>query len=108
MTVTIYLLGVYISAVLWFILIKVRQTGWYIPMPRKFDGNLLDPLNHKNVDWNMLMLGWFLMAALWPIGWSLLILFYGIAWVLEIVTWVWGKTIGNEDLARKIFGVKGE
>lgn len=106
MTVTLYLLGVYISAVLWFILIKVRQTGWYIPMPRKFGGNLLDPLNHKNVDWNMLMLGWFLMAVLWPIGWSLLILFYVIAWVLEIVTWVWGKTIGNEDLARKIFGGK--
>lgn len=106
MTIPIYLLGVCISAAAWFILIKFRQEGFYIPMPRKFDGNLLDPLNHKNVDWSLLMLGWFLMAVLWPLGWSLLVLFYILAWFIEIVCWIWNHTVGNEDLARKIFGGK--
>lgn len=106
MTVTIYLCGVFISAIVWFALIKVRQKGWYIQMPSKSEGNLLDPLNNSNVDWGLLMLGWFLMALLWPIGWALLIFFYVVAWVIEAVIWVWHKTIGNEDLARKIFGGK--
>lgn len=106
MTIQIYLLGVCISAALWFLGIKLRQCGWYISMPRKFDGNLLDPLNHKNVDWSLLMLGWFLMAVLWPLGWSLLIFFYVVAWIIEVICWIWNHTIGNEDLARKIFGGK--
>lgn len=106
MTIPIYLLGVCISAAVWFILTKVRQRGWYIPMPRKFDGNLLDPLNHDSVDWNLLMLGWFLMSAFWPVGWSLLIFFYVVAWIVEAVHWVWKHTLGNEQLARKIFGGK--
>lgn len=106
MSIPIYLLGVCISAAVWFILIKFRQEGFRIQMPRKFDGNLLDPLNHGNVDWGLLMLGWFIMAVFWPVGWGLLVLFYGVAWVLTIVTWVWENTIGNEELARKIFGGK--
>lgn len=48
MMIQIYLLGVCISAVLWFLGIKLRQCGWYIQMPRKFDGNLFDPLNSKS------------------------------------------------------------
>lgn len=106
MTIQIYLLGVCISAALWFLGIKLRQSGWYIQMPRKSDGNLLDPLNHKNVNYRPLMLGWVLMSVLWPLGWGLLILCYVVAWIIEIVCWIWNNTIGNEKLARKIFGGK--
>ncbi|ATS93590.1 hypothetical protein P1A145kb_p190 [Pectobacterium phage DU_PP_I] len=82
MTIQIYLLGVCISAAAWFILIKFRQEGFYIPMPRKFDGNLLDPLNHKNVDWSLLMLGWFLMAVLWAprLGITGPVLYFGLVY----------------------------
>lgn len=52
------------------------------------------------------MLGWFLMAVLWPFGWALLILLYVIVWVVNIISWGWMSTIGNEKLARKIFGGK--
>lgn len=103
MTLTVYLCGVFISAALWFILVKVRQGGFYIPMPRKFDGNLLDPLNHNDVDYQSVMLGWFLISVLWPLGWSLLILFYIIAWIIEIVAISWSATVGNEKLANRIF-----
>lgn len=106
MTIPIYLLGVFISAGLWFLGIKLRQAGWYISMPREYDGNLLDPLNHKNVDWGLLMLGWFLISVLWPLAWTFLVGFYVVAWIVTIIAWVWNKTIGNEDLARKIFGGK--
>lgn len=103
MTITIYVVGVFISAGVWFLLIKFRQGGFYIPLPPKFEGNLLDPLNHKNVDWSLLMLGWFLMAVLWPVGWGLLVMFYITAWFIEILSKIWNRTIGNEELARKIF-----
>lgn len=106
MSIPIYLFGVCISAAAWFILIKFRQEGFYLPFPRESDGNLLDPLNHNNVDWRSLMLGWFLMAVLWPFGWALLILLYVIVWVVTIISWGWMSTIGNEKLARKIFGGK--
>ncbi len=103
MSILTYLLGVCISAAVWFILTKCRQKGFRVPLPGKA-GNLLDPLNHGNVDWSLLMLGWFLMAVLWPIGWGLLIMFYITAWVVELISMLWGSTIGNEKLARKIFG----
>lgn len=106
MSILTYLLGVCISAALWFILTKFRQKGFHIPMPRQYDGNLLDPLNHKNVDWNLLMLGWFIMAVFWPVGWSLLVLLYAVAWLVTIIGFLWVNTIGNEKLARKIFGGK--
>lgn len=106
MSILIYLFGVCISAAVWFILIKFRRKGFYIPFPREPDGNLLAPLNHNNVDWRSLMLGWFLMAVLWPFGWTLLIGFYIIVWVVTIVAWTWESTLGNEKLARKIFGGK--
>lgn len=105
MSIPIYLLGVCISAAVWFILIKCRQEGFRVPLSGKA-GNLLDPLNHLNVDWSLLMLGWVVMAVLWPIGWGLLIMFYATAWVVAILGWAWENTIGNEDLARKIFGGK--
>lgn len=106
MSILTYLLGVCISAVAWFILIKVRQAGFYIPMPEKFGGNLLDPLDHKYVDWGLLMLGWCLISVLWPLGWTFLIGIYALAWLITVIVWLWERTIGNEDLARKIFGGK--
>lgn len=107
MSILSYLLGVFISAALWFILIKVRQEGFYIPMPRKADGNLLDPLDKpERIDWTLLMLGWFVMTVAWPFCWALLILFYLSALLVTIVGWVWTKTIGSESFARKVFGVR--
>lgn len=105
MSILTYLLGVCISAAAWFILTKYRQKGFRVALPGKA-GNLLDPLNHGNVDWSLLMLGWFIMSVLWPIGWGLLIMFYITAWVVELISMLWGNTIGNEKLARKIFGGK--
>lgn len=105
MTIPIYLLSVCISAVVWFILIKFRQKGFRVPLPGKA-GNLLDPLNHGNVDWSLLMQGWFLMSVIWPIGWGLLVMFYITAWVVTLIGMAWENTIGNEKLARKIFGGK--
>lgn len=103
MSILTYLLGVCISAAAWFILTKCRQKGFRIPLPGKA-GNLLDPLNHDNVDWSLLMLGWLIMAVLWPIGWGLLVMLYIITWLVAIIGWTWESTIGNERLARKIFG----
>lgn len=103
---TIYLYGVFISAIVWFVLIKLRQGGFKIRMPRPRDGNILDPLNHGNVDYGSLMTGWFLMALLWPLGWFFLVGLFLIAWACEIIGLIWQFTIGNEKLARKIFGGK--
>lgn len=109
MTIPIYLLGVCISAAVWFGVIKWRQTGRGIMMPDSFDGWYLSPLNNeKTVDWSMLMLGWFLIAVFWPAAWFILVTGYTIAWAIEIIRWVWNHTIGDEGLARKIFGIKGE
>lgn len=109
MTIQIYLLGVCISAIVWFFGIKIRQRGYYIPMPRKYDGNLLDPLDKpERIDWTLLMLGWLVMSLAWPFCWTVLILFYVVALVFTVLGWVWTKTIGSESFARKIFGVKGE
>lgn len=107
MTIPIYLLGVCISAAVWFGIIKWRQTGRGIKMPDAFDGWYLCPLDKgKTVDWSMLMLGWVLIAVVWPIAWFILIGCYAIAWAIEIIRWVWNHTIGDEELARKIFGGK--
>lgn len=106
MSITIYLLGVCISAAVWFGTIKARQRGFGIRMPDSFDGWFLAPMNNKNVDYTMVMLGWFLMSTLWPAGWALLILAYICAWFIEVISLTWGLTLGNEGLAHKIFGVK--
>lgn len=109
MTIPIYLLGVCISAIVWFLGIKIRQSGYYLPMPRKYDGNLLDPLDKPElIDWTLLMLGWFIISVAWPFCWTVMILFYVVAWVVTICGWVWEKTLGNEKFAHKIFGIKGE
>lgn len=108
MSIPIYLLGVCISAFVWFVLIKVRTNGFYLPFPGRFGGNLLDPINEDDrwIDWNLLMLGWVLMSVGWVILWPLLIFIYAITWTLAVVAGIWGMTIGNEELARKIFGRK--
>lgn len=106
MSILVYFLGVIISAGVWFILIKLRQGGFYIPLPRKQDGNLLDPLNRGRINWNVLMIGWLVMAVLWPAGWAFLILFYLTVCAITLVVWLWQITIGNEKLARKIFNMK--
>lgn len=106
MSILVYFLGVIISAGVWFILIKLRQCGFYIPLPGKNGGNLLDPLNRGRINWNALMIGWLVMAVFWPFGWAFLILFYLIVCALTILIWLWQITIGNEKLARKIFNMK--
>ncbi len=106
MTVTIYLIGCFLSCIVWFGMLKIRQKGFYVPMPKKYEGNLLEPLNHKEVDWSLVMLGWLIITVLWPLAWFFIILLFLFAYAITIVTWLWNSTIGNEELARKIFGVK--
>lgn len=106
MSVSVYFLGIVISAAIWFILIKLRQGGFYIPLPGQHGDNLLDPLNRGVINWNVLMIGWLVMAVLWPVGWSFLILFYLTVCAITFLIWLWKITIGNEKLARKIFNIK--
>lgn len=104
--VQIYLLGVFISAVVWFALIKVRQKGFYIPLPalEGNEGNLIDPLDYDGVDYRGLMIGWLIVAIAWPLAWSFLILFFITAWLVGLVVFLWQKTLGNEAVAKKILG----
>lgn len=103
----LYLLGVFISGLVWFSLIKVRQKGFYIKMPKSFgkDCFFLDPLNDKSVDYSLVMLGLLLISVLWPIAWFFLLALYTIAYIIEFVMWVWKNSVGNDKFIKKFFGV---
>lgn len=97
-----YILCCIISSAAWFFLIKLRQGGFRIPLPE--NSNLLDPLNHGNVNYKTLMLGWLIMTVFWFVGWPFLILFYVLAWIVYSIIAVYNLTIGNEKFAKRIFG----
>lgn len=103
----LYLVGVLISGLLWFGLIKVRQKGFYIKMPKSFgkDSFFLDPLNHKNVDYSLVMIGLLLISFLWPLAWFFLLALYTIAYIIELVQWLWKNSVGNDEFIKKFFGV---
>ena len=103
---TVYLIGVWVSAVVWFLLIKFRQGGYYIRMPNKQMGNLMDPLDRSDVDYSQVMIGWFIVIFAWPVAWSLLIGIYVFAWIGELFCRLWINTVGNEKFTNKVFGVK--
>lgn len=102
-----YLLGVVISGMLWFGLIKLRQKGFYVKMPKSFgkDCFFLDPLNDKSVDYSLVMLGLLLISLAWPIAWLFLLALYIIAYIIEFVMWSWKNSIGNDKFIKKLFGV---
>lgn len=103
---TYYLIGAVCTAVVWFILVKLRQNGFYIKMPGGGRGYFLEPLDHSRVDYKYVMAGWLFFTIAWPLAWFLFIFSYVFGLFAATITVVWSKTLGNEAFINKIFGVK--
>lgn len=102
----IYLIGALVSAVVWFLLIKFRQGGFYIRMPEKRMGYFLDPLDKGYVNYSSVMVGWLIMTFAWPVGWFVLVMVYLVAVLMFIIKWLFCSTVGNDNFLHKVFGVK--
>lgn len=100
-----YFIGVVVSAILWFILIKFRQRGFYIPMPGA-GCNLLDPMNRPGVDYQLVTIGWAVFSVLWPFSWAFFVLCFALSCFIALLQFVWEKTLGNEKVIKKIFSIK--
>lgn len=100
-----YFVGVVVSAILWFLLIKLRQRGFYIPMPGA-DGNLLDPMNRPDVDYKIVMVGWVVFSVIWPLSWAFFVLCFALSCIIALLQLTWEKTLGNEKVIKKIFSIK--
>lgn len=103
---TYYFIGAVCTAVVWFLLVKVRQGGFYIKMPGEGMGYFLEPLDHDHVDYKSVMAWWVLFTIAWPLAWSLFIFVYVFGIFAATIIAIWSKTFGNEGFVNKIFGVK--
>lgn len=103
----LYFIGVLVSGLLWFGLIKLRQKGFGIKMPKSFgkDSFFLEPLDNISVNYSLVMIGLLLFSILWPIAWVFLFWLYIMAYIIEFVQWLWKNSVGNEKFVKKFFGV---
>lgn len=106
--INIYLLGVCISALVWVFLTRARLNGYRVRFVGKGNGDMFSPLQPENVNYSGLMAGTILMAIFWPVTWSFILLFYVTAALCVAVELLWSSTLGNDNLARKVFGAGKE
>lgn len=102
----IYLIGIVVTAVFWYVLLRARMKGFRVPLPEMFGGNLLDPINIKKAKREDLLVGWVLISLFWPI--ALACALFGFAVVMLMVSLVgsYNFVFKNEKILNFFFGDK--
>lgn len=106
--INIYLLGACISALVWVLLTRARLKGYRVRFLGKGNGDLFSPLQPENVNYSGLMAGTILMAIFWPVTWGAIVYFYVGVSMIICISYLWSATLGNDNLARKVFGADKE
>lgn len=106
--INIYLLGACISGLVWVLLTRARLKGYRVRFVGKGNGDMFSPLQPENVNYSGLMAGTILMAIFWPVTWSFILLFYVSMVLFVAIELLWSWTLGNDNLARKVFGADKE